>query len=146
MEKTPAWCYYDNDSTSNTELGKLYNWYAVNDPRGLAPVGWRISSSEDWTSIENNLKNKITPLIENHDTWNNYLKENEKEFSLKPGGSRSIDGQFHNKDYDGVYWTAAQLNQQYANCRCYGFNCSGGEFNQEMGFGFSVRCVKNKSE
>ena len=36
--QTPAWCYYNNDP-SNAEFGKLYNWFAVNDPRGLAPVG-----------------------------------------------------------------------------------------------------------
>ncbi|MFM7813177.1 MAG: fibrobacter succinogenes major paralogous domain-containing protein, partial [Flavobacteriales bacterium] len=44
----PAWCYYNNDSTNDATYGKLYNWYAVNDPRGLAPVGWHIPSYEDW--------------------------------------------------------------------------------------------------
>ena len=37
--KIGAWCYYDNDSSNGTTYGKLYNWYAVNDPRGLAPTG-----------------------------------------------------------------------------------------------------------
>lgn len=37
---TGAYCYYANDSaTYATIYGKLYNWYAVNDPRGLAPEG-----------------------------------------------------------------------------------------------------------
>jgi len=45
----PAWCYYDNDSANADKYGKLYNWYAVNDPRGLAPEGWKIPSHEDWT-------------------------------------------------------------------------------------------------
>ena len=35
---TGAWCYYDNDTTKR----KLYNWYAINDSRGLAPIGWHI--------------------------------------------------------------------------------------------------------
>jgi len=35
----PAWCYYDNDRINGEKYGKLYNWYAVNDPRGLAPKG-----------------------------------------------------------------------------------------------------------
>lgn len=30
----PAWCYYDNDPANGEKYGKLYNWYAVNDPRG----------------------------------------------------------------------------------------------------------------
>ena len=34
-----AWCYYDNDPKNGKKYGKLYNWYAVNDPRGLAPNG-----------------------------------------------------------------------------------------------------------
>jgi hypothetical protein len=33
---TGAWCYYNNDSATGAIYGKLYNWYAVNDPRGLA--------------------------------------------------------------------------------------------------------------
>ena len=39
---TGAWCYYENKSDNGTTYGKLYNWYAVNDPRGLAPAGWHI--------------------------------------------------------------------------------------------------------
>jgi len=35
----PAWCYYDNDPENGKKYGKLYNWCAVNDPRGLAPDG-----------------------------------------------------------------------------------------------------------
>ena len=31
--KTGAWCYYNNDPTNGEVYGKLYNWYAVNDPR-----------------------------------------------------------------------------------------------------------------
>lgn len=46
-DKQPAWCYYDNDSTSAEKRGKLYNWYAVNDKRGLAPKGWRVPNLDD---------------------------------------------------------------------------------------------------
>ncbi|MFM7765029.1 MAG: FISUMP domain-containing protein, partial [Sphingomonadales bacterium] len=40
--KQPAWCYYNNDPANGAKYGKLYNWYAVNDSRGLAPVGYHI--------------------------------------------------------------------------------------------------------
>src|ERR1035437_9378616 len=43
---TGAWCYYNNDPAMGAIYGKLYNWYAVNDPRGLAPAGWHIPSDE----------------------------------------------------------------------------------------------------
>ena len=39
LENKPAWCYYNNDQANGVKYGKLYNWYAVNDPRGLAPEG-----------------------------------------------------------------------------------------------------------
>ena len=44
----PAWCYYDNDPANGTKYGKLYNWYAVNDSRGLVPVGYHIPSDAEW--------------------------------------------------------------------------------------------------
>ncbi|MGB3079964.1 MAG: FISUMP domain-containing protein, partial [Saprospiraceae bacterium] len=46
---TGAYCYYANDSATYAAVyGKLYNWYAVNDPRGLAPEGWHIPSDFEW--------------------------------------------------------------------------------------------------
>ena len=49
--KQPAWCYYENDPKNGTKYGKLYNWYAVNDARGLAPAGWHIPTDEEWTVL-----------------------------------------------------------------------------------------------
>ena len=49
--KQPAWCYYDNDPKNGTKYGKLYNWYAVNDSRGLAPAGYHIPTDEEWTVL-----------------------------------------------------------------------------------------------
>ena len=47
----PAWCYYDNDPINGKRYGKLYNWYAVSDPRELAPVGWHIPSDVEWEDL-----------------------------------------------------------------------------------------------
>ena len=47
----PAWCYYDNDPSNGKKYGKLYNWYAIIDPRGLAPEGWHIPSDKEWTIL-----------------------------------------------------------------------------------------------
>jgi uncharacterized protein (TIGR02145 family) len=62
-----AWCYYDNDAANGTIYGKLYNWYAVNDPRGLAPKGYHIPTKAEWKILteylggayEANIKMKI---------------------------------------------------------------------------------------
>lgn len=45
--KTGAWCYYENKTPNGSFYGKLYNWYAVNDSRGLAPEGWHIPTNLD---------------------------------------------------------------------------------------------------
>jgi uncharacterized protein (TIGR02145 family) len=51
----PVWCYYDNDIKNGEKYGKLYNWYAVNDTRGLAPNGWHIPSQKEWEILSNSL-------------------------------------------------------------------------------------------
>jgi hypothetical protein len=48
---TGAWCYYYNESYNGSKYGKLYNWYAVNDPRGLAPNGYHIPTNAEWTTL-----------------------------------------------------------------------------------------------
>lgn len=48
---TGAWCYYENNTDNGTTYGKLYNWYAVNDPRGLAPNGYHIPTDAEWTTL-----------------------------------------------------------------------------------------------
>jgi uncharacterized protein (TIGR02145 family) len=50
-----AWCYYNNDSKNGDTYGKLYNWYAVKDPRGLAPEGFHIPSENEWRDLRNYL-------------------------------------------------------------------------------------------
>lgn len=44
---TGAWCYYNNDSANEPIYGRMYNWYAINDPRGFAPVGYHVPSAEE---------------------------------------------------------------------------------------------------
>lgn len=50
-EKTPACANYDNDPAIGETSGKLYNWYAVNDPRGLCPEGFRIPTEDDFSIL-----------------------------------------------------------------------------------------------
>lgn len=70
INKQPAWCYYNNDPKNGEKYGKLYNWYAVNDPRGLAPEGYVIPTKENWETLKaflgdhGGLKLKSTEKIE----------------------------------------------------------------------------------
>jgi uncharacterized protein (TIGR02145 family) len=52
---TGAWCSYNNNSANDATNGKLYNWYAVNDSRGLCPTGWHVPSDGEWTTLTNGL-------------------------------------------------------------------------------------------
>ena len=47
----PAWCYYKNDPVNGTKYGKLYNRFAINDARGLAPQGYHIPSQVEWIKL-----------------------------------------------------------------------------------------------
>jgi len=51
LNQQPAWCYYENKGENGTTYGKLYNGYAVNDPRGLAPSGYHIPTDAEWTIL-----------------------------------------------------------------------------------------------
>ena len=52
---TGAWRYFANITANGITYGKLYNWYAVTDPRGLAPEGWHIPSNQEWNDLFKNL-------------------------------------------------------------------------------------------
>ncbi len=48
---TGAWAYPDSQAALRRSFGLLYNWYAVNDPRGLCPTGWRLPTHDEWTAL-----------------------------------------------------------------------------------------------
>ena len=109
-EGKPAWCYYDNNAENGKKYGKLYNWFAINDPRGLAPIGWHTPSRESWKKLvlhvgkdEHGSKKLKAKTGWEGDPWN-YNGTNESGFSAVPGGRRFY-GKF---DYIGEYamwWT-----------------------------------------
>jgi uncharacterized protein (TIGR02145 family) len=73
--KQPAWCYYDNDPSNGAKFGKLYNWYAVIDVRGLAHEGYHIPTNEDWTTLVNYLGNDAGTKMKSNRGWNSYTAE-----------------------------------------------------------------------
>ncbi len=56
---TGAWCWYNNDSANYHHFGRLYNWYAVSDPRGLVPEGWHVPSDTDWEALQTCLGDSV---------------------------------------------------------------------------------------
>jgi uncharacterized protein (TIGR02145 family) len=71
----PAWCYYDNDPKNGTKYGKLYNWYAVNDSRGLAPAGWHVPTDAEWTTLSDYLGNEPSKKMKSTNGWNGWEED-----------------------------------------------------------------------
>ena len=150
---TGAWCYYENNSENGKTYSKLYNWFAVNDPRGLALKGWHIPSDAEWTKLTNFLggekvaggKLKATTLWETP----NEGVTNESGFTALPGGFRSFLANFDFIYKFGCFWSSSggdnvdldsglawprTLSNNSTSVYNYGYN---------KGYGLSVRCVKD---
>jgi uncharacterized protein (TIGR02145 family) len=157
---TGAWCWYNNDSaTYAATYGRLYNWYAVNDPRGLAPQGWRIPTEGDW----NRLVKFIDPgadttcqgcyqsssaggAIKSTTGWNapNTGATNSSGFSGLPGGGRDFDGTFVNVGINGFWWSAGEFDTTSAWGRyLYDDDANVYRFNFNKTVGVSVRVVRD---
>jgi uncharacterized protein (TIGR02145 family) len=72
QNKQPAWCYYNNDPKNGAKYGKLYNWYAVTDPRGLAPAGWHVPSDAEWTTLDEHLGDDAGNKMKSISGWNSW--------------------------------------------------------------------------
>ena len=147
---TGAWCYYNNDTNSEAIYGKLYNWYAVNDPRGLAPEGYHIPSDEDWDILRSYLGGKEVAggkLKEkgiNH--WKSPNKDatNERDFTALPGGCRTKYGEFDGFGYRG-YWWSCSTGGNHGESNPINITNYNGKLSRVGTFlnGFSVRCLKD---
>lgn len=91
---TGAYCNYDNDENNATTYGSLYNWYAVNDSRNIAPEGWHVPSDVELQTLVDYLGGSGVAGGKMKETgttyWNrsNTGATNESGFSALPGGSR----------------------------------------------------------
>ena len=108
-EGKPACCYYNNDPENREKYGKLYNWYAVNDDRGLAPEGWKIPSNRDWKVLTKFLGFEDIAGIKmkaSSGWYNNGNGTNESGFNGLPAGHRDLDGSFLYIGHFGIWWCA----------------------------------------
>lgn len=143
----PAWCYYDNDPANGTKYGKLYNWYAVNAPRGLAPKGFHIPSEAEWTILTDYLggegiagkKMKSTSGLNEDGSGTN-----SSGFSGLPGGVRTSYGPFYDIGSNGGWWSSTERNPNNAWSRylTYADGNVDGKYSNK-GRGFSVRCLRD---
>jgi uncharacterized protein (TIGR02145 family) len=158
-EKKPAWCYFNNNSDNSQIWGKLYNGYAVNDSRGLAPKGWRIPSNTDWNILISFYGGKETAVTKMKSTSGWLYSQNgtnSSGFNGLPFGCRyPLNGEFEDigspnwwssslsTDSDYVYDPIFDLDDNMMNYLTLyekTIEINSGDKN----CGFYVRCIKDK--
>jgi uncharacterized protein (TIGR02145 family) len=148
----PAWCYYDN----NPDRGKLYNWYAVNDPRGLALEGWHVPTDDEWTTLINYLggENIAGLKMKSVESWvNRYnqdgkiingINSNSSGLNIIPGGDRFPDGSFFSIRGSAFFWSATE--GAYSGAWLRNLNNNNGDVGKSSyseAVGASVRCLRD---
>lgn len=148
---TGAWCYYNNDSANGPIYGKLYNWYAVNDSRGLAPSGYHIPTDTEWTTFTTFLGGtsvaggKMKESGTTHWISPNTAADNTSGFTGLAGGYRGTSGPFGNVGSNGYWWSSSENDLYAAWFRFLKYDNSlvGSNYGSKTSYGFSVRCVKD---
>ena len=152
---TGAWCYYDNDPNNGEKYGKLYNWAAVSDFRGLAPKGYHLPTFDEWTILKNYLGGDSVAgkKMKTLSGWQeNGNGTNTSGFSGLPGGCRSDDGLFAAIGHYGSWWSYLDYNNVFAPEHRSSFESywylsfrsdefESTQFNQ--GAGLYIRCIKD---
>lgn len=150
-----AYGYYNDQSANNTTYGKLYNFYAVSDPRNICPTGWHVPTENDFIQLINYLGGESIAggvmkstgnLTDGNGLWSfpNGAGSNESGFSAVPGGQGSING-YGGINGLGIFWSSTESNVNSAYSIM--LNAADGTIlpmiNAGKTNGFSVRCIKN---
>jgi uncharacterized protein (TIGR02145 family) len=146
---TGAYCSYDNNPANDAIYGKLYNWYAVNDPRGLAPTGYHVPTDTEWTTLTTCLGGTIVAGNQMKETGTTHWlldsgTTNRSGFTGLPGGFRFDSGSFNGISIYGELWSSSEANTVSAWIR--DLHCSYSnvyKYNYNKNFGFSVRCLRD---
>ena len=110
-DNEPAWCYYNNDPENGEKYGKLYNWYAVDDPRGLAPENWTIPDNKEWEQVIDYLggNKQAGAGMKSATGWKSKGNgDNSSKFTALPGGGRVYNGIFSDIGNAAVWWSSPE--------------------------------------
>lgn len=148
---TGAWCWYRNDSaTYAAPYGRLYNWYAVNDARGLAPQGWHVMSDSELTILATFLGGSsvagaaMKESGTNHWVGPNTGATNSSGFLGLPGGWRYFSGVYTDIGTFGYWWSSTESSSSLARSFSLSYSGSGcGRTDSNKIGGLSVRCIKD---
>jgi uncharacterized protein (TIGR02145 family) len=145
-----AWCWYDNDNSHEQPYGKLYNWYAVHDGRGLCPTGWHVPGDAEWTTLTNYLGGadiaggKMKEAGTTHWMSPNTGATNESGFTALPAGNRTTTGLFFNLGSYVNWWSSTESSSSDAWYRSINYvNLPVYRNFIDKRLGSSVRCVRD---
>jgi uncharacterized protein (TIGR02145 family) len=148
---TPAWSYFKNDPKNATKYGILYNWYAVNDSRGLSPVGWDIPTRQQLHSLMETVGVNGGSQLKSRSGWiEDGGGSNDRGFNAVPSGVRYIGGSFDDVGKFAYFWTNSGKGKEGALYFNPGYKKASidttGIFSYlKKGAGMSVRCVRKVS-
>jgi uncharacterized protein (TIGR02145 family) len=146
---TGAFCWYNNDAAANANIyGALYNWYAVNDSRNIAPTGWHVASNAEWSTLVNFLGGqsiaggKLKETGTTHWQNPNTGADNSSGFTALPGGYRYFNGTFYTIGYTGYWWNSTEYIPSDAwYWEMFSVNIGLNNLSFNKGVGLSVRCI-----
>lgn len=145
-----SYCYYQNDIKYDDIYGKLYNWRAVNDPRGLCPDGWHIPTDGEWQLLSDYLGgneiagNKMKEVGSKNWEYPNNGASNVSGFTALPAGGRDEFGEFIIDKYGGHWWSITEDGDIdiWVRSIYFGYGSILRD-SYHKNCGFSVRCIKN---
>ncbi len=149
LERRPAWCYYLEDPHNGELYGRLYNYYAVIDPRGLAPEGWHVSTQSEWKEMFDHLGSDAADKLKSRQLWvEDGGGNNSSGFSALPGsgrwrGGNFVDNPFYRLGHAVLFWTSSGTYYLLSAFGIWGYGWSN---DQEGGVGAYVRCVRGTDE
>lgn len=157
---TEACCTYNNNVALGNKYGKLYNWYAVNDSRIIAPLGWHIPTVTEWSTLEKYItanlgtSGSVAKALASKTDWasaseknaigNDLSINNSSGFTALPGGLRSNDGKFRNIGVSSFWWHSTEYNASSGWSLWLGNDASNMDNSDApKEDGFYIRCVKD---
>ena len=146
-----AYCDYNNLPSYSEIYGKLYNWYAVNDIRNIAPTGWHVPTDAEWTTLTTYLGGeiiaggKLKQMSTSLWTSPNTNATNSTGFAALPGGYRGLyQGAYDGVRFYGYWWSSTSYNETIAHVRRLNYdNAAVTPSGRTKYYDFSVRCIRD---
>ena len=148
-----GWCAYDNVAANADLYGNLYNWYAVDNGKGLCPAGWHVASNSDWAGMIGYVSGENPGvgsgvLLKATSGWNdNGNGLDSYGFAALPGGFRLDGVNFGSLGTFGIWWTSDAVGESGISYEVYSSTDELGDYSgYSFQFGMSVRCILDDTQ